>query len=81
MKAARSVLRGPRRSNAPGLPDWHVGGWGEWLWVAANDEVTLCWVADGRGFAQATERVNADYSGVLVRDGYVVYNHYDKATH
>jgi len=22
VKAARAVLRGPRRSNAPGLPDW-----------------------------------------------------------
>lgn len=52
---------------------WHVGGRGQWLWVAANDEVTVCWVADGRGFAQATERISADYAGVLVRDGYVVY--------
>ncbi len=60
---------------------WHVGGRGKWLWVAANDEITLCWVADGRGFAQATERIAADYSGVVVRDGYVVYNHYDKARH
>lgn len=60
---------------------WHVGGWGEWLWVAANDELTVCWVADGRGFAQATERINADYAGVLVRDGYVVYDHYTKAAH
>lgn len=60
---------------------WHVGGRCEWLWVVANDEVTVAWVADGRGFDQATERIDADYSGVLVRDGYVVYNHYDQATH
>lgn len=60
---------------------WRVGGRGNWLWVAANDEVTVAWVADGRGFAQATERIDADYSGVLVRDGYVVYNHYEAATH
>jgi len=60
---------------------WRVGGQGRWLWVAANDEVTLAWVAEGRGFAQATERIGAEYSGVLVRDGYVVYDHYDKATH
>lgn len=60
---------------------WHVGGQGRWLWVAANDEITLVWVAEGRGFAQATERISAEYSGVLVRDGYVVYDHYDKATH
>lgn len=31
---------------------WRVGGAGAWLWVAANDEVTLCWVADGRGSAR-----------------------------
>jgi len=60
---------------------WRVGGQGRWLWVAANDEVTLAWVAEGRGFAQATERIDADYSGVLVRDGYVVYDHYSNATH
>jgi transposase len=60
---------------------WRVGGEGEWLWVAANVELTLAWIGEGRGFEQATEVVDADYPGVLVRDGYVVYNHYTKATH
>lgn len=60
---------------------WRVGGQGKWLWVAANEELTLCWVADGRGFAQATEVIAAGYNGVLVRDGYVIYRHYDHATH
>lgn len=60
---------------------WRVGGSGEWLWVAANVEITLCWVAEGRGFAQATEVIDASYHGVLVRDGYVVYDHYEAATH
>jgi len=60
---------------------WRVGGDGAWLWVAANDEVTLCWIADGRSFADATTVISADYQGVLVRDGYIVYDHYDKATH
>jgi len=60
---------------------WRVGGEGEWLWVAANAELTLCWIGDGRGFEQAKERIDADYAGVLVRDGYVVYNHYTKASH
>ncbi len=50
-------------------------------WVAANAELTLCWIGAGRGFEQATEVIDADYTGVLVRDGYVVYNHYTKATH
>lgn len=60
---------------------WRVGGRGKWLWVAANAEITLCWVGDGRGFDQACEVIGADYDGVLVRDGYVIYNQYDKATH
>jgi transposase len=60
---------------------WRVGGRGAWLWVAANDEITLCWVGDGRSFAQATEVIDAEYDGVVVRDGYVVYNNYIKATH
>jgi len=49
--------------------------------VAANDEITLCWIADGRSFADATQVIGADYHGVLVRDGWIVYDHYDKATH
>jgi len=60
---------------------WRVGGQGKWLWVAANSELTLCWVADGRGFAQATEVIDAGYAGVLVRDGYVIYNNYEQAKH
>jgi len=60
---------------------WRVGGNGRWLWVAANDEITLCWIANGRSFADATTVIDADYQGVLVRDGWIVYDHYNKATH
>jgi len=49
--------------------------------VAANAELTLAWIGEGRGFEQASEVIDAGYAGVLVRDGYVVYNHYTKATH
>jgi transposase len=38
-------------------------------------------LARGRGFAQATNLVSADYTGVIVRDGWVVYNSYTKASH
>ena len=38
-------------------------------------------VARGRGFEQAKGLVPADYAGTIVRDGWVVYNSYDKATH
>ncbi|MHB1928310.1 MAG: IS66 family transposase [Acidimicrobiales bacterium] len=60
---------------------WRVGGEGKWLWVAANAEITLAWIGDGRGFEAASEVIAADYSGVLVRDGYIVYDHYTAATH
>jgi len=48
---------------------------------AATDTITLAWVADGRGFEQATEVIGASYEGVLVRDGYVIYRQYETATH
>lgn len=60
---------------------WRVGGNGRWLWVAANNEVTLCWIAPGRSFADATTIIDADYDGVLVRDGWIVYDQYTHATH
>lgn len=60
---------------------WRVGGNGAWLWVAANAEITLCWIAAGRSFTDATEVIDADYDGVLVRDGWVVYDRYTHATH
>lgn len=60
---------------------WRVGGEGRWLWVAANDELTLCWIAEGRSFADATCVIEADYDGVLVRDGWIVYDRYEAATH
>jgi len=60
---------------------WRVGGDGAWLWVAANDEITLCWIAPGRSFDDATTVIRADYDGVVVRDGWIVYDRYDKATH
>jgi transposase len=60
---------------------WRVGGAGSWLWVATNPNLSVYWVTPGRGFADATEGVSADYDGVIVRDGWVVYNQYDHATH
>ena len=60
---------------------WRVAGAGAWLWVAANDELTLCWIADGRSFADATTVIDAGYDGVLVRDGWIVYDRYTAATH
>jgi transposase len=60
---------------------WRVGGSGAWMWVATNAWLTCYWVTPGRGFADATTTITADYDGIIVRDGYVVYSHYEKATH
>jgi transposase len=60
---------------------WRIGGQGAWLWVAATDDATVYDVARGRGFDQATGLVAADYAGVIVRDGWVVYNSYTAAAH
>ncbi len=82
--------RGAQRSGGQGEPlaqcddgRDRVAGRGERgvLWVAATERITMCWVADGRGFAEATEVIKAGYDGVLVRDGWIVYRSYTKAQH
>lgn len=60
---------------------WRIGGEKAWLWVVATDDATLYNVAEGRDFTAATALVPADYGGTVCRDGWVVYNSYDKATH
>jgi transposase len=60
---------------------WHVGGDGAWMWVATNAGITLYWVTPGRSFADAIRTVHADYEGIIVRDGWIVYDRYDQARH
>ena len=60
---------------------WRVGGDGAWLWAATTKEATAYNVADGRGFDQATDLLDADFDGTLVRDGWAVYRRYTEATH
>jgi transposase len=60
---------------------WRISGWGAWLWVATTPAYTAYNVAWERGFADATDLVPADYTGTIVRDGYVAYRNYQHATH
>jgi transposase len=60
---------------------WRVGGGGAWMWVATNNGLTLYWVTPGRGFIDATTAIAAGYAGTVIRDGWIVYNGYDHATH
>jgi len=66
------------------VPDetgWRVGGEGAWLWVVTTEGATAYNVADGRGFEEATDLLDEDFGGVIVRDGWVVYRRFEKATH
>lgn len=60
---------------------WRVEGLSSWLWVAATEGATAYSVADGRGFDQACDLVDADYGGVIIRDGWGPYRRYEAATH
>ena len=60
---------------------WRIGGRRKWLWVVTCPEATLFRVCEGRGFDDAKTLLDADYSGVLVRDGWAPYRSYTKATH
>lgn len=66
------------------VPDetgWRVGGSKAWLWVVTTKGATAYNVADGRGFEEAIELLDEDFSGVIVRDGWIVYRQFDKAEH
>lgn len=60
---------------------WRINGEHAWLWVATNSDVTFYNVAYGRGFDQATDIIDEDYGGTIVRDGWAPYRRYTKATH
>ena len=60
---------------------WRINGEHAWLWVATNSDVTFYNVAYGRGFDQATDIIDEDFDGTIVRDGWAPYRRYTKATH
>jgi transposase len=60
---------------------WRVGGRSAWAWVATTPDATAYDVADGRGFEEATDLADADYDGVIVRDGWAPYRRYTHAEH
>jgi transposase len=70
-----ALVRAVRRSPvvAPDETGWKVGGWLWWLWVFVTPKLTVYAIQPGRGFAQATAILGADYAGVLVRDGWAPY--------
>ncbi len=79
-----------KQANDAGMDAWmvvmdeagrRVGGDSAWLWVATDQAVTTYDVADGRGFAQACDLIDAGYTGTIVRDGWAPYRGDGDATH
>ena len=52
---------------------WRVGALSHWLWAAVTPTTTVYAICAGRGFDDAQAVLGADFDGVLVRDGWVVY--------
>jgi len=60
---------------------WRIGGQPGWEWVATTPDYTYYTVAHGRGFDQATDLVDATFTGTIVHDGWSAYGGYETATH
>jgi transposase len=66
------------------VPDetgWRVGAQLQWLWVYATPTTTVYAIQPGRGFEQASTVLGADFSGILVRDGWAPYRQFEQALH
>lgn len=66
---------------SPDETGWKVAGLLQWLWVFATPDTTVYRIQPGRGFAEAAAVLGADFSGVLVRDGWAPYRQFTAAAH
>ena len=60
---------------------WRVDTRSHWLWAAVTPTTTVYAICAGRGFDDAQAVLGADFDGVLVRDGWVVYRSYTNGEH
>lgn len=60
---------------------WKVEAQLHWLWAVVTEQVTFCEILPGRGFAEATAILGAEYAGWLIHDGWRVYYKFLKAAH
>ncbi len=73
------VRRSPQVS--PDETGWRVAGHSHWLWTFATPQVTVYAILPGRGFLEAASVLGQDYAGLLVHDGWIVYEQFEKALH
>ena len=78
------AIRHAARDSPVLTPDetgWRVGGWRAWLHVFAGSGVT-CYVIDPTRSGRAAQEVlGDDYSGILIHDGWSVYDGFEQARH
>jgi transposase len=60
---------------------WRVHAELHWLWVFTTPETTVYAILPGRGFEEAASVLGADFSGILVRDGWAPYRQFTEALH
>ena len=60
---------------------WRGGALSHWLWAAVTPTTTGYAICAGRGFDDAQTVLGADFDGMLVRDGWVVYRRYTHGVH
>ena len=60
---------------------WKVEAQLRWLWAVVTEQVTFCEILPGRGFAQASAILGAEYAGWLIHDGWKIYYKFLKAAH
>jgi transposase len=66
---------------SPDETGWRVGAVLHWLWVFATPDTTVYAIRPGRSFDDAIAILDADYDGVLVRDGWAPYRQFTAALH
>jgi transposase len=60
---------------------WKVEAQLRWLWAVVTEQVTLCEILPGRGFAEAAAILGAEYAGWLIHDGWRIYYKFLQAAH
>jgi len=83
-EATWHALRNAARRSALAHMDetgWKVEAQLRWLWAVVTDQITFCEILPGRGFAEASAILGAEYAGWLIHDGWVVYYKFLKAAH
>ena len=83
-EATWHALRDAARRSALAHMDetgWKVEAQLHWLWAVVTEQITLCEILPGRGFADAAAILGAEYAGWLIHDGLQIYYKFLKAAH